>query len=133
MKTYKDFVKDYQPSYENTDLKQMSFGYFLSVYLNKFVNKKLSLKALSISVLLESFDEFYKIAVLTEGFTQEEYEEAFKRFNTILETDSEIYSIEGTLWFDDGSYSIYEEDYSSNLYFWKHYPVAPPFPFQTIL
>lgn len=34
---------------------------------------------------------------------------------------------------EDGSYSIYEEDYSSSSYYWKHYPVVPNLPSQTIL
>lgn len=111
----------------------MSFGYFLFVYLNRFVDRKLSLKALSVSIVLDSFDDLYNIATLAEGFTQEQYEEALKRFNTILETDFEIYSIEATLWFNDGSYSLYEEDYSIGSYHWKYYPIVPEFPSKTIL
>lgn len=133
MKSYQDFVRDYKPSSQDEELYEMSFGYFLSIYLDKFVDKKLSLKALSVSVVLDSFDDLYNIATLAKGFTQEQYEEALKRFNTILETDYEIYSIEATLWFDDGSYSLYKEDYSSSSYYWQHYPIVPDLPSQTIL
>lgn len=133
MKTYQDFLKDYQPDLEDNYLKEMSFGYFLSFYLNKLVDKRLSLKALDVSILLDYSNDIYHIATLAENYTQEEYEKAIKRFNMIQEEDSRIYSIEATLWFNDGSYSLYEEDYSTGSYHWKYYPIVPEFPSKTIL
>lgn len=132
MKTYQDFIKDYQPDPKDGYLKEMSFGYFLSFYLNDFADKRLFLKALAVSIFLDYSNDIYCIATLAENYTQEEYKEAIKRFNTIQEEDSRICSIEATLWFDDGSYSIYEEDYSTG-YYWKYYPVVPELPSKTIL
>lgn len=133
MKTYEDFLKDHEPTYAFDHSKSSSFGYSLSYHLNRSVSKNLKLKALSISVILDSYDDVYNIATLSEGFTQEEYDEAFRRFDNFQEDDLDIYLVKGFLWFDDGSYSAYKEDYSINVYYWQHYPVCPELPSQTIL